>query len=57
MANFTPTGVEFKSAKGTIFGIGWKHNQMYKMQVTTKISGQGHDFAAVAKGQTLDKWH
>ena len=28
-ANFTPTGVEFKSGTRVIFGIGWKVGQMY----------------------------
>ena len=55
--NFTTTGAEFKLRTGVIFGIGRKVGQMYQMRVRPKKLGQECNFVAVAKGQTLDKWH
>jgi hypothetical protein len=56
-AVFTPTGVEFKSKLGVIFGIGRKNGRMYQMRVRTKHTSQGPDFVAVTKEHTIDKWH
>ena len=55
--NFTTTSAEFKSRTGVICGIKQKVGQMYQMRVRPRKLDQEWDFAAVAKGRTLDKWH
>ena len=56
-AIFTTTSVIFKSKNNEIFAEGRKIGRMYQMRAWIKITGTSRDFAATAKGRTLDKWH
>jgi GAG-pre-integrase domain/Pol polyprotein, beta-barrel domain len=57
MATFTGTGVEFKTRAGVIFTQGQKSGRLYKMKVQVTGSNRSSDFAAAAKGRSIDKWH
>ena len=57
LGTFMSTGMEFKTKKGTIFGMGRKVGQMYQVGCWVMANRGANEFAAVVEAQTIDKWH